>query len=152
MTVKANITGLQGGTTYHYRLEANSNGPAFGEDATLTTLPLAVIESTEATNVTAETAELHASINPEGVPVTSSCSNTAPKPAFTPPRSNAPSAAQIGGGSVSVLVSGTLSKLTANETYHWRVVIEDENGTSGEAVNHTFVYDTSGETLPDNRA
>jgi hypothetical protein len=57
----------------------------------------------------------------------------------------------IGAGTSDVPVSTHLSGLSASTTYHWRVVARNSLGTT-TSPDHTFVYDTSGGGLPDNRA
>jgi hypothetical protein len=148
--VHADITGLQAGTTYHFRLQAsNAEGANFGQDATFPTLPVPVIESTSASNLTQGSAQLNAKINPEGLDTTyhfewgptTAYGHSVPIPDE-----------DIGAGASRVIVKPQqITGLAANETYHWRVVATNANGTS-VPVDHTFVYETSGAALPDGRA
>jgi hypothetical protein len=66
--VHADLTGLSGGTKYHFRVSAtNANGVASGADQTFTTLFPFIppsIDSTSTANVTATTADLRAEVNP----------------------------------------------------------------------------------------
>ena len=59
--------------------------------------------------------------------------------------------ATIPAGTEPVAVSAHVEGLEANREYHWRVLAANKAGTSA-GVDQTFVYDTSGEGLPDNRA
>jgi DNA-binding beta-propeller fold protein YncE len=147
--VSAHIVGLAPGVTYHFRLEAgNANGANFGEDATFGTPPAPSIESAAAVNVTGVSTDLTARINPNGFDTTyrfewgtsSAYGASVPVPD-----------GDIGAGTSGVPVVAHLSGLSANTTYHWRVVAASENG-SAPAGDHTFVYDTGGGGLPDNRA
>jgi hypothetical protein len=107
------------------------------------------IDAAAAQDLTATTADLTAKINPNGFDTTyhfdwgtdTSYGNTAPVPD-----------GDIGSGGTDVAVSAHLSGLTANTTYHWRVVATNANGTVGASADHTFIYDTTGHALPDNRA
>jgi hypothetical protein len=62
-----------------------------------------------------------------------------------------PRAPEIPADSSDHAVSATVEGLSAGNTYHWRVVASDSNGTT-TSPDHTFVYDTSGGGLPDGRA
>ncbi len=147
--VTANLTGLAAGTTYHFRLEASNatcaHCTSFAEDATLATPPPPSIESASAANVTGTSADLTARIDPNGSDTTyhfqwgtsSSYGATVPVPA-----------ADIGTGSGAV--SQHITGLSAGTTYHWRAVATNANGTTTTA-DYTFVYDTAGAGLPDNR-
>jgi hypothetical protein len=137
VSVHARLQGLEGGTTYHYRVFAkNSAGVLRAEDATFTTSQTASIEGASARNVTASSAELAAKINPEGLDAhyrfeygTSRAYGTSvPVPDQ-----------DIGAGSSGVEVAQALSGLQPNTTYHFRVVATDANGTV-EGADHTFVF------------
>ncbi len=72
--VSVNLTGLEAGTTYHYRFIAtNRRGEAKGEDATFTTPPARtaptapVIESVSLSQLTSTDATLEARIDTEGL-------------------------------------------------------------------------------------
>ncbi len=146
--VSAVVTGLVPGVTYHYRLvAANANGANDGEDATFQTTPPPSIEGAAAVNVTGASADLTARIDPNGTSTayrfewgTSTAYGTSvPVPD-----------ADIGAGTGGVPVDTHLSGLSANTTYHWRIVAANESTTTGS--DHTFIYDTSGGGLPDGRA
>jgi DNA-binding beta-propeller fold protein YncE len=151
--VTARLTGLEPGVTYHFRLSAenkNDEGePSVGSDATLATPPAPAIDGATDANLTATSADLNVSINPEGFEstyqlqwgLTTSYGNVAP----ASPKS-------IGSGTADVLESQHIEGLEANKTYHWRVIAMNVNGTT-TGSDHTFIYDTAtGGGLPDNRA
>jgi hypothetical protein len=148
--VHADLTGLTGGTTYHFRLvAANADGANPGQDRTFQTLPPPSIDFAAAQNLTPTDADLVAKINPNGFDTTchfdwgtdTSYGNTAPC-----------SPADLGSGTSDVTISTHLSGLTQDTTYHWRIVATNANGTVGAGVDHTFIYPTTGQGLPDNRA
>ncbi len=147
--VSAEITGLQAATTYHYRVVAvNSQGTVPGPDETLTTLPAAVIEGVSSSDLTAEGATLHAQIDPLALYTTyhfeygtsTSYGHSLPLPD-----------AVVGASSSAVAVSQHLTGLSTSTTYHYRVAATNSQGTAFSA-DHTFIYDTTGEGLPDGRA
>jgi hypothetical protein len=148
-SVSAALTGLAPGTTYHVQLfAANSNGTNSGGDLTFQTLPPPSIDSATTTGVTAATAALSAGINPNGYDTTYQFQWGTSK-AYGNDVPAAP--ADIGAGTSDVPVSASLSGLTADTEYHWRVVATNANGTTTGA-DHSFVYDTTAQGLPDDRA
>lgn len=152
VAVTARLTGLMPGTTYHFRLQAsNANGTNFGEDATLETLPAPSIASEMVTSVTASSADLQATVNPVGFSVTSCTFQYGTSTAYGNSVPCEQSLEQIGNESLPVPVSAVISGLSANTTYHWRFVTSNAAGTA-TSTDHTFVYPTTGEGLPDNRA
>ncbi len=137
VAVSAGITGLAENTTYHFRLvAANSGGSYTGSDETFTTLSRPLIDAAYTTNLTESSVDLNAEINPMGFDTTyrfewgtsTSYGNSVPVPD-----------ADVGSGSSDVPVSQHLSGLSANTTYHWRVVATSSIGTI-ESQDHTFIY------------
>ncbi len=137
VSVQARLKGLEGGTTYHYRVFAkNSAGVVRAEDGTFTTSQTARIEAASVRNVTANSAELSATINPEGLDAhyrfeygTSAAYGTSvPVPDQ-----------DIGAGTSGVEVSQQITGLQPNTTYHFRVVATNANGAA-ESADHTFVF------------
>lgn len=151
--VHADVAGLTPGTTYHLRLvAANESGTSFGADAEVPTLPVPVIEDAQADNVTANSAELAAKLNPEGVPVTSCELEYGTDPSYGKTVGCEQTLAQIGSGSEPVPVGAAIAGLAPNTTYHWTLVVTNANGASA-TVDHTFLYPESGGAgLPDGRA
>jgi hypothetical protein len=149
VSVKAKVTGLQVGTTYHYRLQtSNENGSEFGQDATFATPPPPSIDSATATNVTATSVDLNAQINPGGLDTTYhfEYGTTGSYGASIPILDE-----DIGEGTSDVAKSQHVTGLSANTTYHWRVVAKSAAGVT-TGGDHTFVYPTTGGGLPDNRS
>jgi hypothetical protein len=152
VAVHADIVGLQPGTTYHFRLQASNENCVtctnYGGDETFATPPRPSIEDATATNVTSTSADLDATIDPNGFDTTYHFEwgvSTAYGTSVPVPDVN------IGAGLSGVPVSVHLVGLGANTTYHWRVVAVNANGTTA-GVDHTFVYSTAGAGLPDGRA
>ncbi len=152
VVVKAQVNGLTGGTGYHYRVVAKGlSATTASADQTFETLPVPAIESATVTNLTGTAVHLNATVNPRGLPVSSCEFELGMSAAYGTTVPCEQDEAQIGDGSDAVLVGGTVTGLAPNTTYHWRVVLRDENGLSVSA-DHSFIYATSGEELPDNRA
>jgi DNA-binding beta-propeller fold protein YncE len=147
--VHADVSGLLPGTVYHFRLVAgNENGTEYGEDVEVTTLPVPTIAGTAASNLTSTSVDLAAQVNPNGYDTTYRFeygTSTAYATSVPVPDGN------VGAGSSGVPVTVHLSGLAANTTYHWRVVATSATGTTVSG-DQTFIYDTSGGGLPDNRA
>jgi DNA-binding beta-propeller fold protein YncE len=161
--VRAKITGLLGGTTYHFRLVADREDAvthktqtAFGSDEEFFTLPVPVVANGEAANLTLSGAELRATVNPEGLQVTHCAFEYGTTPAYGASVRCAQKKAEIGAGTEPVPVSAQLSELEPNTTYYWRLSVGDEpvKGEPREAFEpgHTFVYSTATAELPDYRA
>jgi hypothetical protein len=150
VAVHADLNGLTPGATYHFRLEATSVTCAactsFGEDETLSTPPPPSITSPEVANLTATSAELKASVNPNGVD-TKYHFEWGTSASYT----NSTPVEDAGEGTGAVPVSTTITGLEANKTYHWRLVAENLSGTVS-TTDQTFIYDTTPVALPDNRA
>jgi hypothetical protein len=148
------VTGLIGNTTYHYRLVAvNAFGTTPGSEQTLTTLSTAVIAAGEAKEVTGSGAELRATVNPEGLPVTRCRFEYGTSTAYGTAVPCEQKLTQIGFGTEPVPVSARIAGLSPNATYYWRLSVEDPNGEAHEP-GHTFIYPTTTTTpeLPDHRA
>ncbi len=148
VAVSVEPTGLQSGVSYHYRVVAvNSAGTTDGPDEAFTTTAPALIENLAITDVTSAGAIVHAQINPLGSDTTYHIeygTNTAYGANVPTPD------ADVGSGTSAQPITQKLSGLSANVTYHVRVVAQNALGTV-HGADHTFRYDTSGEGLPDNR-
>src|SRR3954471_7112162 len=69
--VSANLTSLSDGTTYHYRVVAsNSAGTSHGSDAVFTTLALPDVTTGTASGISASSATLSGTVDPNGRPTT----------------------------------------------------------------------------------
>ncbi len=149
VAVHAAVVGLLEGVTYHYRLVAeNANGANHGAVVEVTPPAPPSIDSASAENVVSGAADLRVVVNPHAgqtsyrfeYGTSIAYGTTVPVPEGSIP-------AGLGDRTIVQHVSG----LQANTTYHWRVVVRNIAG-SATGVDHTFVYDTGGEGLPDGRA
>jgi hypothetical protein len=131
---QATLTGLHLATTYHYRLVAkNSVGTTTGPDEEFTTV---LIDSVGVSELTGETAQLQAQINPLGLDTkyrfeygtTESYGATTPVPD-----------GDLGSGTGDVAATAHLSGLTPDTTYHYRVVATVETLGSAASADRTFV-------------
>jgi DNA-binding beta-propeller fold protein YncE len=149
--VHAEASGLRPGVTYHFRLQAsNVNGAEVGQDGQFETLPPPAIESATASSVTANSADLNATINPRGLDTTYQFEYGT----STAYGTSVPSSPEdIGAGTRGVQRTQHITGLRPSTTYHWRVIATSDAGTAGTGIDHTFIYDESGSGgLPDNRA
>jgi phosphodiesterase/alkaline phosphatase D-like protein len=127
VSVHADISALNGGSTYHFRIvaaNAQAGGTATGPDQSFTT-PGPAITNTRFTDVSDSAATLRASVNPRGRTTTyrfeygtdSSYGQSAP---VTP--------AAIGSGSSDVAVTEHISGLQPSTTYHFRLTAQSSDG------------------------
>jgi phosphodiesterase/alkaline phosphatase D-like protein len=135
--VSADIGGLTADTTYHVRLVAtNANGTATGGDQTFTTPQALVVTTGAATDVQATTATLNGTVNPLGVQLSDCHFEYTDQANFqangfvnaTDAPCN-PDAASIPADSSDHAVSADIGGLTADTTYHVRLVATNSNGT-----------------------
>jgi hypothetical protein len=160
--VSAEATGLHPGATYTYCLAINNSGgkqAAVGVPVTFTAAPAApLIETASSSGETAETAELHATINPDGA-ATSYHFEYDTRPYLEEheaPHGQSTTTTVIPAGSQPVSVTATAVstgtvKLEANTPYYWRVQTTNTSG-SATSVEHVFLYSTEALELPDHRA
>jgi hypothetical protein len=153
--VHANVGGLAEGVTYNFRLSAananDANSPTDGEDQAFTTATPPAIEAATALNITESSATLNAKVDPDHEELESCSFEYGTSTEYETVVPCTPSLAQIGSGGTSVPITVAIAKLKPNVTYHWAVVAKNAAGTNAK-VDHTFIDDTSGGGLPDNRA
>jgi hypothetical protein len=146
-SVSQAVTGLTSNTTYHYRIVAtNPTGPTYGEDQSFTTLKLATVSTGAAAAVKNNGATLNGSVNPEG---------TAAEYRFAYGTSTAYGSTvpavpvALGSGTAAIPVAQTLTGLTANTVYHFRVeaLSEGETVVGKDATFETLPAPTSGVEL-----
>ncbi len=129
VAVTANISGLTVGTPFHYRVVAtNSAGTTNGNDISFTTpshaKPIATTNS--ATNKNGNSATLNATVNPNDL-ITSVHFEWGTAAAYghtTTPDISLPV------GSDNISVSANIAGLTPNQTYHYKVVATNADGTT----------------------
>jgi hypothetical protein len=142
LSVQAPTGAIQPGQTFHYRLVAtNAAGTAYGNDVTFVTANDAPYALTNAaTNVTSNSFQGNATINPNGLSTTSyfqyglttNYGSSNPSGTFT--------------GSANLSVSATLNtNIQPNTTYHYRVVASSSAGTT---YGNDVVLTTSGGPTP----
>jgi hypothetical protein len=163
--VAADLSNLNGGTTYHFRiLAANANGSVNGQDQTFTTGgPRIKAAAIDYAKVTTDAASVTATINPQGEATTfhleyglsASYGSTTGEKATSAP------------DSLDHAVSEALIGLDSGSAYHVRIVATNASGTSaspdltfatyaampefGSCLNDS-VRDGAGARLPDCRA
>jgi hypothetical protein len=129
--VTADLTGLTGGTTYHYRLVADNGigGEQDGTDVVFTTAPAT---PASASDVTVFGADLHGTINPHGAATTYHFEyGTDTSYGRSTPETDG------GSGDGDELVTESTGRLTPGTTYHFRVVATT-NGQTVSSDDHTF--------------
>jgi phosphohistidine swiveling domain-containing protein len=154
--VHAALAGLSPATVYDYRLRAVNAEGGFneGSNATQETTPLPSIDSATVSGLTAGGAMLKAQIDPHGASTSYRFEYDTREYAQGegPHGTRVPAGAEPTiTGTADVFVSQAIVGLSANTTYYWRVVATSASGTT-TSVQHTFVYSTGGEGLPDGRA
>jgi DNA-binding beta-propeller fold protein YncE len=142
--VHADLAGLGGGSVYHFRLRVvnEEREGLSSEDGMLETQKLAVIEGAEATEITADAATLSARVNPEGMTGTTCAVQWATEAQWDATETygtTVPCEPQTLAGSSPVAVAVHLGGLGAGGTYHFRFVVEDQNG-SAETPDHSFIF------------
>jgi hypothetical protein len=150
VAVSADLSGLQPGTLYHYRLAASdADGTNDGKDATFATPSRPVIDTTTAVSVGSTTAEVSAQINPNYAETTyhfeygtsTDYGNDAP----------VPDAHLNGSVATDETATWTLSGLQPGTPYHLRVVASNRIATTdGADVTFTTAPSTGLESSATN--
>jgi Ca2+-binding RTX toxin-like protein len=125
VSVSIELTDLQPATTYHYRLVAMSvAGTATGLDRTFTTAALPTAKTKPASSISSTSARLNGTIDPNG-----RASEWWFEFGETTSYGKATSKRSGGRGVKDVSVSRTVSGLTRDRTYHFRVVVRTNVAT-----------------------
>jgi hypothetical protein len=129
VSVHADVTGLQPGAVYHFRLVAENenstrNGPSNGADELVGT---PFLRERSASEIAQTTAKLNAGVNPDGVATTYQFEYGEEEGVYT--HSVPASPASAGSGSTEVGISQAISGLQPNTTYHFRFVATNGSGT-----------------------
>jgi Ca2+-binding RTX toxin-like protein len=126
ISVTAPFSGLTPGTTYHYRLVATSDaGTTSGADRAFATSSRATVVTGAASSVTATSAAVVGTVNPNGRATTWWFEYGTSTRYGT--RTSEQSA---GSGTADVGASATLTGLAPGTTYHYRLVARSSAGTS----------------------
>jgi phosphodiesterase/alkaline phosphatase D-like protein len=125
--VIANISGLSASTTYHFRIVAsNSSGTRYGSDRTFTTLSATgppVVTTNPATLIASFSARLNGSVDPHGL-TTSVYFQYGTTTSY-----GLTTAHQSHSGNTYVNISASISSLSVNTVYHFRIVATNGSGT-----------------------
>jgi hypothetical protein len=137
VVVRAAVTGLTPGTTYHYRLVAtNAGGTSRTGDVTFRTTPVrppSPVTTDPASGITETGATLNGRVNPNGDATTCRFQY-----GTTTAYGTELATASPGGGSSAVAVNVAATGLTAGTTYHVRLVCTNGGGTTnGSDVTFT---------------
>jgi DNA-binding beta-propeller fold protein YncE len=133
----ATLTGLQPGTTYHYRLVGtNASGSSVGADETFTTnaAQAAVdVQPSFASVVTTTTASLNATVNPNGADTTYHFEyGTSTSYGTSTPDADA------GSATGETPVTAPITGLALGTTYHYRVVADNGIGSPAQSADAEF--------------
>jgi hypothetical protein len=137
--VRAHITGLSAGTTYHYRLHATSSeGESNGADRTFATSGQPQIESVKLAEVGSDNARLSAVVNPSSAATAYRFQYTTQADYEANGFANAAKAPvpdeSIGAGPSGVAVSQPIAGLQPDTVYVFQVVAENEIGSASSEV------------------
>ena len=129
----APLTGLTANMTYDFRIVAtNSAGTTDGANQSFTTLGPPIVATNAATGVTDTTATLNGSVTPDGLATTYYFQyGTTTSYGLTT------SSTSAGSGTSAVAESATLTGLTPNTTYDFRIVATNSAGTT-DGANQSF--------------
>jgi hypothetical protein len=154
--VRADVTNLKPGATYHYRLSAtNEHGPNT-ESADQEFFTGASVDSTSVSQVAATSALLETELNPHGLPTTYHFEyDTAPYTEGGPAHGTSTSTATAGAGNAELTRSVQVQGLHPATVYHYRVVATNSLGTV-EGEDRVFTTQGAGGSisqslLPDGR-
>jgi hypothetical protein len=134
--VTGNATGLSPDTQYHFRIVVKTSGGTLtGNDSAFTTAVVGAATTLPPQPLTATTATLHGSVNPDGLPVTSCAFYIGTGRGF---QSSAPCSPTPSGGSGTQAVSAAIQGLKPTTAYHVVVVLQTSNGyATGNVVDFT---------------
>ncbi|HWX96169.1 MAG TPA: alkaline phosphatase family protein [Solirubrobacteraceae bacterium] len=129
VAVAAQLSGLSPRSSYHFRIVAvSAAGTGLGGDQALTTLSSAPVVQTGSASALKQTAAtLNATVNPNGGSVSDCHFDYGTSEAYG---SSVPCSSLPGGGTSPVAVSASVTGLSPNTTYHFRIVATNPGGTS----------------------
>ncbi|HEY6191176.1 MAG TPA: YCF48-related protein [Bacteroidota bacterium] len=131
--VSASLSALSANTTYYYRV-AGQNVAGTQKDAILsftTSANLPTVATTSAGSVTASSATMNGTVNPNGAATTAwfEWGTSSTLTTFT-----ATTAQSAGSGTIASLVSANLTALSANTTYYYRIAAQNSGGTQKDGI------------------
>jgi sugar lactone lactonase YvrE len=138
VTVTATISGLTPNTIYHFRVVAtNAGGVSHGSDLSVKTLPNppTVVTGT-ASSITSSSATLNATVNPNGGEVSGCKFEYGATTAYGSSAACVPSPGSV---ESPVAVSASVSGLSPNTTYHFRIAATNRGGTSSGSDQTTLL-------------
>ena len=125
-SISAHLSGLAAGTTYHYRLVAtNGTGTSTGADAVFTTLSPPDVVTGGASSVTASSATLNGSVDPNGRATTYYFEYGTSTSYGTKTSSKS-----AGSATSAQAAAAGISGLQAGQSYHYRLVATSDAGTA----------------------
>ncbi|MHB8481739.1 MAG: beta strand repeat-containing protein, partial [Nitrospiria bacterium] len=127
VAISAAITALSVNTSYHYRVDATNNGgTSYSADASYTTLANAPVVTTgSATTIASNSATLNGSVNPNGVTTTSWFEY-----GLSATYGSSTASQSLAAGTSAVAVSASVTGLTGNTAYHFRIDASNNGGPS----------------------
>ena len=149
--VESKLSGLAPRNLYHYRFVAyNNGGTAYSADATFTTTPSPSAITESASQVRPTSAQLSAWVNPGGLSTTYQFEYW-PTAKSSEVKDLPSSPVSAGSGTSNEYVAQTLSGLTPNMSYSYRVVATNSVGTTrGETVKFVTTAPLVAEPTPSN--
>jgi sugar lactone lactonase YvrE len=145
--VSAEISGLSKGQTYHYRLiVANANGKATGADGSFVQSARPIVTDEYVSEVHADQALVHATVNPEGVPATFHVEYGTEECESASCESS--EELSVGTGTKPIEVSFRVTGLADGTRYHYRVVATNQSGPTPGA-DETFTTFPTTESVVD---
>ena len=153
VAVSEALTGLTPNTTYHVRLVATSaNGSTYSEANTfIASAPLVSVE--DASKLEGDHATLNGAVNPQGKASTYHFEYV-PDATFQADQPNgfvhsiSTTSKSAGSGSTDVAVTETLSGLSTNTTYRYRLVASNVNGTAYSETRTLLIPAWTTQTTP----
>ncbi len=126
LSVSGSLAGLAPATSYHYRVVASSSaGTSYGGVGTFNTTAAPAVVTGPASHVTSTSATLNATVNPEGI-----STNWFFQFGVTTSYGSTTSSRLLAAGPSDVAVSYGVANLSAQATYHYRVVAKSSAGTT----------------------
>ncbi len=139
--VSNGLTGLTTGTTYYFRCVAsNASGVSRGTIVSFVPVSAPSVTTRGVTSVTNTGGTLNASVTPNGL-ATTAWFEWGTDPAMSSP--NSTGAQDVGSGVTPVVISQSISGLTGNATYYFRVASQNSAGTSRGRIS-PFCLPSSG--------